>query len=527
MRQAIVAKGRGPNAIGRTVPAPVGGWNARDSLAAMDIKDAVIMDNFFPLTTSVIVRKGFTNWATGIETTGVGDDVETLAIYNSAGGTNEMFAAAGGSIYNVSTIGPVGAAEVSAQNSDRWQVTNMATTGGKYMYLVNGTDKPLLYDGSAWTAIDNASTPAITGITTTKLVHVNVFQRRLWFVEADSLSVWYLAVDTIGGAATEFDLSAVFGRGGYLMAMGTWTIDAGYGMDDHAVFISSQGEIAVYKGYDPSSISTWALVGVYWVGSPVGRRCFVKMGSELLIICQDGLMPMSKALTTVRVNNKLAITDKIQQATSQAISLYGSNFGWQLVPYPKENMLILNVPISTQANHQYAMNTITGSWCRFTGWDAFCWEQFNEDIYFGTTGKVCKAWDGRLDGDSNILAECLQAFSSFGYPGSLKHFKLLRPVIAVDGADANAFGLSIGINVEYSQTPPAGWPTFSTGSYALWDSAVWDSAVWVGGYSPAKQDWLTCPAIGYNAAMHVKVTNRITDLQWINTDFKFEVGHGL
>lgn len=527
MRQAIVKQGQGRKSSSRSIPAPIGGWNARDSLAAMDVKDAVIMDNFFPLTTSVMVRKGYTDWSTGIETAAVSDDVETIAIYNSATGTNKMFASAGGKTYDVSAGGAVGAAAVSGMNSNRWQVTNMATTGGKYMYMVNGNDKPLLYDGAAWVSVDAASTPAITGVTTTKLVHVNVFQRRLWFTEIDSFNIWYLAVDTVGGAATKFDLSAIFGRGGYLMAMGTWTIDAGYGMDDHAVFISSQGEIAVYKGYDPASISTWALVGVYWVGSPIGRRCFVKMGSELLIICQDGLMPLSKALTTVRVNNKLAITDKIQQATSSAISLYGGNFGWELQPFPKENMLILNVPISTATNHQYVMNTITGSWCRFTGWDAICWEQFNDDIYFGTTGKVCKAWNGQLDGVSNILAECLQAFSAFGYPARQKHFKLTRPIIAVDGADANAFGLSIGINVEYSQTPPAGWPTFATGSYSLWDSAIWDSSMWVGGYSPAKQDWLTCPAVGYNAALHMKVANRITDLNWINTDFIFEVGYGL
>ena len=125
---------------------------------------------------------------------------------------------------------------------------------------------------------------------------------------------------------------------------------------------------------------------------------------------------------------------------------------------------------------------------------------------------------------SNILAECLQAFSAFGYPARQKHFKLTRPIIAVDGADANAFGLSIGINVEYSQTPPCRLANLATGSYSLWDSAIWDSSMWVGGYSPAKQDWLTCPAVGYNAALHMKVTNRITDLNWINTDFIFEVG---
>ena len=35
--------------ISRTtsIPAPTGGWNARDNIASMDPQDAVIMQNFF------------------------------------------------------------------------------------------------------------------------------------------------------------------------------------------------------------------------------------------------------------------------------------------------------------------------------------------------------------------------------------------------------------------------------------------------------------------------------------------------
>ncbi len=43
---------------------------------------------------------------------------------------------------------------------------------------MNGVDKPRYYDNAAWVAVDNASVPAITGVTTTKLVHVNVFKNR-------------------------------------------------------------------------------------------------------------------------------------------------------------------------------------------------------------------------------------------------------------------------------------------------------------------------------------------------------------
>ena len=58
MRQAAVKQGRARKSSSRSITAPVGGWNARDSIAAMAVSDAVIMDNFFPSKTDVMVRKG-------------------------------------------------------------------------------------------------------------------------------------------------------------------------------------------------------------------------------------------------------------------------------------------------------------------------------------------------------------------------------------------------------------------------------------------------------------------------------------
>jgi len=43
-----------------SLPAPVGGWNARDSLANMESTDAVILDNLFPTVSSVNLRGGYT-----------------------------------------------------------------------------------------------------------------------------------------------------------------------------------------------------------------------------------------------------------------------------------------------------------------------------------------------------------------------------------------------------------------------------------------------------------------------------------
>lgn len=495
-----------------SIAAPIGGWNARDSLADMKETDAVVLDNIFPTTNDVMIRYGYSNHVTGISGT-----VETLGTYNG-GATQKMFAAAGTSIYDVTSAGAVGAAKVTGLTNARFQTVNITTSGGNYMYWVNGADKPQLYDGTNWTAIDGASTPAITGVTTTNLITVHLHMHRLWFIEKNTLKVWYLPTDAIGGGAAAVDLSGVARRGGYLMSMGTWTIDAGYGMDDHAVFITSEGEIIVYRGSDPAGASTWSLVGVYYVGSPLGRRCASQYGSDLLIIGKDGLLPMSRALLSSRVNNKVALTNKIQWATSQATSDYGSNFGWQSQIFPQQNMLLLNIPVSSTVSYQYVMNTITGAWCRFTGWNAACFELLADNLYFGTDGTVCKAWDTQADNAIAINGEVLQAFSYFGNQNAQKQFKMCRPILSTDGAP----GVLLGLNVDFDVTPPTGSPTLTTISAATWDSGTWDASVWGGGLT-ISSNWQYVSGVGRAGAIHMKTSSN-SKLRWAATDYVYEIG---
>ena len=81
-----------------TFPAPTGGWNARDPLAAMAPNDAVQLDNYIPTTGDARLRGGSMPFATGMPA----QPVETLVEYSS-GGADELWAIAGGNIYNVST----------------------------------------------------------------------------------------------------------------------------------------------------------------------------------------------------------------------------------------------------------------------------------------------------------------------------------------------------------------------------------------------------------------------------------------
>ena len=62
------------------------------------------------------------------------------------------------------------------------------------------------------------------------------------------VNAWCLAVDAIGGAAIQISLSGVFKKGGSLLFGETWSIDAGDGLNDVCVFISTTGEVAAPFG---------------------------------------------------------------------------------------------------------------------------------------------------------------------------------------------------------------------------------------------------------------------------------------
>jgi hypothetical protein len=512
MRQVADKRGRSRKSSTVLVQAPVRGWNTLDSIAEMKSDYAVIMDNFIPTSSNVILRSGNVAHKTGI--TG---RVETLACYNNAT-QSKLFGAISDKIYDVTAAGAVGAAVVSGKTSGRWQHVNFATSGGQFMYLVNGSDDPMLYDGTTWTAINGGSTPAITGVTTNTLINVTIHQRRLWFVQKNSMKVWYLPVDSIAGAANSLDFSNLFSRGGRLVAMGSWTVDSGTGIDDLAVFISSEGEVAVYRGTDPSSSTTWALQGTYYIGAPLGYRCFAKFASDLLIINQDGLQPISQALTSSRVTLTTQVTDKIQPTISDSIYSYSLNYGWEIILSSAQNCVMLNVPV-TGASEQYVLNTQTRGWCRFTGWDAACFEVMGNDLFFGTTNGVRKAFSGTSDNGATINGKVLAAFSDMGTT-SLKEFVMARPIIATD---SNSLGILLGMNVDYDTTEPVGSPTFTSGTNATWDSALWDAGIW-GGNLTLKKDWQSVGNVGVTGSMFIKTGSNGSQIQWSAIEYIFMTG---
>lgn len=496
-----------------SVPAPSGGLNARDALADMPPEDAVIMENWFPTPTSVNLRSGSKTWSTGLPAW-----VETLAHYSSPT-AKKMFAASGTAIYDVTLTGAVGAAVVTGLTNARLQFVNIGTTGGNFLVMVNGADKLQGYDGAAWW-IDGDGAHDITGFDTKKATQINLFKNRLWFVEGSSMRVWYLGVQAIAGAAASINLATIFSLGGSIVAMANWTIDNISGIDDYAVFITSEGEFAVYKGTDPTSSTTWALVGVFHVGRPVGGRPFLKVGSDVLIIGADGVYPLSKALMGDRSQTNESISYKIVNLVNNDVQAYKANFGWQLLLYPIGQKLIVNVPqVENNTAYQYVMNTVNQSWCKFTGWNAACFEIYNDGLFYGGNGVVVQADTGTDDNGSAINGDVQQAFSYFKEHGRIKRFTMARPIFLASGKIKAAMTL----NMDFNSNIPTSTPSFSGGGGSPWDTSPWDTTPW-GGVSTIIREWQTVNGVGYAGALRMKVSVSGFSAQWQSTDFVFEAG---
>lgn len=455
-------------------------------------------------------------------------------VYNGAGWGNIFGGAFNTAVTSITSSGTLATVTMASPHNLKsgMQVVIAGFTpagyNGTYTITVTGaaTFTYVLATAQAVTTVTGTATPganfAITGVDPTKLISVTAFKNRLWFVEQGSSRIWYLPTLSIGGAAQQLDFGSLFSAGGYLMAMGDWSLDAGYGMDDYAVFISSMGQVAVYRGTDPASASTWSMVGIFDVGSPIGRRCLMKYAGDLTLICQDGLAPLSKALMSSRVNSQEMLTDKIQHAISDYISSYGQNFGWEVALFPKENMLLVNIPISPSISVQAVMNTISGAWSRFSGWNAACFELHGDFLYYGTAGGVCKAWDTNADAGTNINFNAQQSFNYFGGSGQQKKVNMVRPIISTDGQLTILFG----VNADFETSDPLGLPTFSpvNPAPAVWDSALWDGAgVW-GGEMVIKRDWQTAFAIGFCLAGHMKGYSKDVRLRWASTDYLVDRG---
>lgn len=485
--------------------APTGGWVSAVNLAAATPGTARVCENWFPTTTGLRLRAGSRVYAT------LGEDTATESAFAYIGGTvRQLFAANGGNIYNVTTPASptdIPTPVVTGRTSNYYTAVNFATLGGNFLTLVNGTDPLLLFNGTEWEPIDDSSTPAITGMDTDRLSHVNVYRNRQWFVEKDTLNLHYLPVDSIAGALSTLTLAGVFKRGGAILLTATWSMDAGDGLDDKFVVVSTEGEVAVFQGSDPSD-PNWSIVGRYDASPPMGKNAFTQVGGDLLILMEIGIVPMSAIISKSPDALALAAVSRSIQPDWIRDSQERRALPWEVVKWTSRNIAFISCP-TTDPNKRwcYVVNLETNAWAKYTGWDTRCLVLHEDQVYFGSNaGTLLQAEVTGTDEGAPIYHTYVGHAEHLGSVGRYKTVQQARCQFRVTYPIAAQVSVSTNYN-SHLPAPPNVAPI--TVAADVWDGAVWDVAKWDNAADLTTQTtrWVSIGASGEAHSLQVQVTS--------------------
>jgi hypothetical protein len=490
-------------------PAPLGGWNTRDPFEAMDPKDAIILDNWFPDFAGLTSRNGSINFATGLDTTA---PVQTLATLR-ASAINQLLGAAGGKIFNVSAGGAVGAPLGSGFTSDIWQTVHF----NSHLFWVNGSDPAQVYDGTTLAAT------GFTGASMGTMSGVGAFNNRLYFWTGTDPSFWYGPVLGIAGALSNFPLSMVTREGGNLIAVEVLSYDGGTGIDDYTCFFMTSGEVLMYQGTDPSNPNNWALVGRYMIPTPVAQRAITRYGGDVYIITANDHQQLSKLFISLKLGETAPRT-KIAGAAKAAYAAGKNLPGWQALYYGAGTRMIYNIPNPDGTFSQHIYNTSTQAWCRFRGMPAYCWGIYNDQLYFGAAnGIVVQADMGANDRGTPILSQGQQAWQTFGTP-LIKRVAAVRPVVQSNGIAMFNMGLGFDYQLSGIQFPEE---TVGFNNALIWGAGNWGPPrVWGGGAGFTDPRWHIGGGQGSTIGLSI-AANASVATTWIRTDLLLESGNAL
>lgn len=509
-----------------SVPAPVGGLNAYDSLVMMPETDAIALENLVPQPYGCALRRGFQKFNTDYP-----DYVVSAATWAQVDGTNKVFTWSDNKFYDATISGAIGAPLLSGLNTSWWNPVQFANAAGVHMLAFSGLDEPIWYSAAGVQRLTVAAGPGqITGVNPASLVQATVHQRRLWAVQVNTTKGWYLAADAVVGAMSAFDFGPFFKKGGYLAALTTWTVDDGDGAEDHLVAISSVGEAVVFSGTDVAVSTSWALVGVYFIGAPVaGRRFFANVSGDLLVLTRSGIVSMAVQVTSTRVNNQAnqVYSAKIQTLLSEVTSTNGDLPGWQLIFISSINLLFINIPTPYAiGSGQLVYNTINQGWCSFSGMDAAVWVVVDTLPYFGGKNVFNRAWYGSFDdvnvdgtAGTEVQGFVRQAYSYMQEPTLQKQVGMYRPNFISQSK------VSYYAEILYDfKTPSIGYPNPSPPSpfSSLWGIGLWGLSNWGGGLMVTR-DWSQANGIGVAASITMRMSAP-GEAIWVSTDYTFKGG---
>lgn len=388
-----------------------------------------------------------------------------------------------------------------------------ASTGILYITDVAGTfqNNEIISSANGSATADGTPQPyyvGITGVDTSTLSYVWSYKNTLFFIQKDSMTFWYLPVDQISGVAKPYPLGGEFSEGGKLLMGSSWSLDTSGdgGLSEQCIFVTDEGQVAVFQGLNPDTAATWSKVGTYKIGKPLGPLAWIRAGGDVIFATDIGDIPLSQAINRdVAALAPAAVSYPIETEWNVEVANRRSQ-PWNCAVWPEQQMVLVAPPtFPGQPSMTFVANARTGAWAKFTGWDIRCLCVFNGRMFFGSAnGRVIEAYITGMDEGVPFTANYVPMFNDFGSPASLKIPLIARARLR----GYNEVNAQLDIMADYEINLPSAPSSNPIDVNSVWGGAVWGSSTW--GSNKQKriqQAWTSVGGLGYSLAPSLQITS--------------------
>lgn len=387
-------------------------------------------------------------------------------------------------------------------------LTDITGTFSASETLTDGAGGSATSTSLATSVVPGISFPAGLVLTTADLCYGWAYKSRLWFIQKETLDVWYLPVDSVGGELVRLQMGADFQRGGALLFGASWSLDSGNqgGLSEQCIFVTDEGEVSVWQGNNPADTANWSRVGVYRIGRPLGNKAFIRAGGDLVIATSVGFVPLSQAIQRdYAALSPSAVSYPIEEAWNDATQTRGL-LNWNCLVWSEAQMVCVSPPTTEDTTPVlFVANARTGAWARYTNWEVLCGEVFQGQFYFGSPeGKVFAANVSGFDDGQTYTCAYLPLFEDLGSPVSLKVGEMGWAAIRA----ANEVDVRVDLNTDFDVVVPSAPDASPVNSSSEWGTAVWGESVWgATTESIVSQRWQSIGGMGYAMSLCVQVTS--------------------
>lgn len=293
--------------------------------------------------------------------------------------------------------------------------------------MADGTSMPFRYDGAAF--IDGAFTTT-TGQNPAEFDGVIAHHDRLYFWKTgNDLDFYHGDVGAVTGALTRFPLGRLGSVTGTIVAAQSMTVNAGHGMNDVLVIITSTGEIVAYEGFDPADSQDWRLLTRVKVAPPMSKFSFARVGGDLWMLTKRGLVSIgdtiSRGALALTGNFSDPIADKMIAAVAAGIDAGGE---WSLAVAADASFAVIN-GVTNGTSRQFLYWPQTTAWVT-ANYPARDWENLGQDLYFtALDGRLGKVALGQKGGEA-VTARWVSSWFGIGRQGAIAY---LKPIIEAEG----------------------------------------------------------------------------------------------